>query len=180
MGIEARAAKADLYTDMRSITTGEPIATMATWDQDYLEKVIEEKNSKRGPASSEIVCKFFLDAVENRTYGWFWDCPNGAQCQYKHCLPPGFVLKRDKEKNRDLEKLEERRIEEIIDTEREGIVKLSKLTPVTLDTFNAWKKRKQEEKEKKLADEIKKESRKSGARAFHMLTGRALFKYDPT
>ncbi|CAF4283486.1 unnamed protein product, partial [Rotaria magnacalcarata] len=35
------------------------------------------------------VCKFFLEAVENNTYGWFWTCQNGAACQYKHALPPG-------------------------------------------------------------------------------------------
>jgi hypothetical protein len=26
-------------------------------------------------------------------FGWFWECPNGDQCQYRHALPPGFVLK---------------------------------------------------------------------------------------
>jgi len=27
-------------------------------------------------------------------FGWFWECPNGGEkCQYRHALPPGFVLK---------------------------------------------------------------------------------------
>ena len=31
-------------------------------------------------------------------YGWFWECPSGGdKCIYRHALPPGFVLKRDKE-----------------------------------------------------------------------------------
>ncbi len=150
---------------------------MTNWDQEFLEKVIAQKNEKRGPVPSPIICKYFLDAVENRTYGWFWDCPNGAQCQYRHCLPPGFVLQRDKLK--DLERMDERRIEEIIDAERDEIRTKPNLTPLTLENFNAWKKRKQEEREKKLADDIKKESKSTGGRAFHMLTGRALFKYDP-
>lgn len=40
------------------------------------------------------ICKFFLDAVEKSKYGWFWSCPNGEHCKYKHALPPGFVLKK--------------------------------------------------------------------------------------
>ncbi len=49
------------------------------------------------------ICKFFLDAVESKKYGWFWICPNGAdKCQYRHALPPGFVLKtKEKEKDAD-------------------------------------------------------------------------------
>lgn len=36
------------------------------------------------------VCKYFLDALEKRLYGWFWVCPNGGdKCQYRHALPPG-------------------------------------------------------------------------------------------
>jgi len=41
------------------------------------------------------VCKFFLDAVENGKYGWKWICPNNMTCHYRHCLPPGFILKKD-------------------------------------------------------------------------------------
>ena len=45
------------------------------------------------------ICKYFLDAVEGNKYGWFWTCPNGgANCMYRHALPPGFVLKKDKKK----------------------------------------------------------------------------------
>lgn len=40
------------------------------------------------------VCKYFLEAVEKKQYGWFWDCPNGGKdCHYRHALPPGYVLK---------------------------------------------------------------------------------------
>lgn len=40
------------------------------------------------------VCKFFLEAVEKKQYGWFWECPNGGKnCHYRHALPPGYVLK---------------------------------------------------------------------------------------
>ncbi len=26
-------------------------------------------------------------------YYRFWKCPNGAECKYRHALPPGYVLK---------------------------------------------------------------------------------------
>jgi hypothetical protein len=40
------------------------------------------------------VCKYFLEAVEKKQYGWFWVCPNGGKdCHYRHALPPGYVLK---------------------------------------------------------------------------------------
>ena len=43
---------------------------------------------------AEQVCKFFLDAVEKKQYGWFWVCPNGGKdCHYRHALPQGYVLK---------------------------------------------------------------------------------------
>lgn len=61
------------------------------------------------------VCKYFLDAIENNKYGWFWVCPGGGDnCMYRHALPPGFVLKKDKKKE---EKEEEISLEELIENE---------------------------------------------------------------
>ena len=48
---------------------------------------------------SNIVCKFFLEAAEKGKYGWKWNCPNGDTCKYKHCLPPGYKLKKDEKGN---------------------------------------------------------------------------------
>lgn len=59
------------------------------------------------------VCKFFLEAVEKGLYGWFWSCPNGVKCIYRHALPPGFVLKKKQEK----EVKEQISFEEFIETE---------------------------------------------------------------
>lgn len=28
--------------------------------------------------TTDIVCKFFIDAIESGRYGWFWECPNGG------------------------------------------------------------------------------------------------------
>lgn len=61
------------------------------------------------------VCKYFLEAIENNKYGWFWVCPSGGDtCMYRHALPPGFVLKKDKKKE---EKEEEISLEELIEKE---------------------------------------------------------------
>lgn len=59
------------------------------------------------------VCKYFLEAVEKGLYGWFWSCPNGPKCIYRHALPPGFVLKKKQEK----EIKDEISFEEFIETE---------------------------------------------------------------
>lgn len=61
------------------------------------------------------VCKHFLDAIESNKYGWFWVCPGGDGCMYRHALPAGFVLKKDKKKD---EKEEEKiSLEELIENE---------------------------------------------------------------
>jgi hypothetical protein len=57
---------------------------MEDWDQETLEKVVREKHGAEKPSNAtNIICKFFLDAVEKRQYGWFWKCPNGTECKYK-------------------------------------------------------------------------------------------------
>lgn len=70
-------------------------------------------------------------------------------------------------------------IEEIIEDER---TKLSSegLTPVTLETFKEWKKRKEEKRQKELEAKMLEESKKQSGKASHIMSGRALFKYDPT
>ena len=55
-----------------------------------------------------------MEAIDKNLYGWFWTCPNGEKCIYRHALPPGFVLKR-----KETAKLEEDEIsiEELIEKE---------------------------------------------------------------
>jgi hypothetical protein len=46
--------------------------------------VVKEKHGAEKPSNAtNIICKFFLDAVEGRQYGWFWKCPNGSDCKYR-------------------------------------------------------------------------------------------------
>lgn len=78
-----------------------------------------------------------MEAVEKSKYGWFWQCPSGEGCIYRHALPPGFTLKKDKKKD---DKRDEISLEDLIEKERAALG--PKQTKVTLETFLAWKKRK--------------------------------------
>lgn len=50
-------------------------------------------------------------------YGWFWECPNGESCHYRHALPPGFVLKSQKKAIEDAEKANAITLEEFLEVE---------------------------------------------------------------
>lgn len=78
------------------------------------------------------ICKFFLDAVEKAKYGWFWECPNGERCIYRHALPQGYVLKRDKKKM-DAEKGPDISLVDLIEKERNalGSATVKSISPTT-------------------------------------------------
>lgn len=130
--------KKDLYTDARAEKEAD---TMDNWDEEKLRSVILSKHGNP-KTTTDKVCKFFIEAVENDKYGWFWACPNGGnECMYKHSLPPGFVLKTKEQKR--LERLANDAapkitLEEFIELER-GRLDKTKFTPITLETFKAWK-----------------------------------------
>lgn len=123
--------------------------------------------------------------MEKNLYGWLWECPNGGdKCVYTHALPAGYVLNRDK---KDLERAraemdddDKLTIEEEIEEQRAKL-NFDSLTPVTLASFADWKKRKAERKQQELEDKLKEEQKKSGksGAGAGIMSGRALFKYDP-
>lgn len=90
LSIERKAEKKDLYSDSRDAKEEEKKAdTMDSWDEEKLRKVVLSKHGNPR-STTEKVCKYFIDAVENQKYGWFWVCPNGGdKCMYRHSLPPG-------------------------------------------------------------------------------------------
>ena len=96
LAVERKSAKIDIYSDVRD---DEAEDNMDDWDQEKLEDVVTKRHAIHNNTNkTDIVCKYFLDAVENRKYGWFWMCQNGLDCKYRHALPPGYVLKRDRVK----------------------------------------------------------------------------------
>jgi len=173
---QRKSEKIDLYTDRRELSEEDQAKledTMDKWDQKKLEQVVSQKQNEN--SKTQIVCKYFLEAVEDHKYGWFWDCPNGGdKCQYQHCLPPGYVLKL-KSKKEEIPEDEKVPLEELLEEER---AKLTTRTPLTLELFLKWKQEKKKEKEKKMEQERAKreEDVKSGKT---MRSGREMFIFNP-
>jgi hypothetical protein len=180
LATQQKTAKRNLYVDNRE-TKKEEDETMENWDEQQLTEVAEKKhgeNDRKRPNQTEIICKYFLDAVEDGKYGWFWDCPNGEKCIYKHALPPGYVLRKDRKKLEELKKLETISLEELIEKERAALSAMA-CTKVTLQTFIAWKKKKLAEKKKKAADAEKEKMKNMKIGKQGGLSGRDLFTYNP-
>lgn len=171
--IERKAEKRSLYVDMRDDDDED---TMENWDVDKLREVIEKKHGKAGGKmpTTDIICKHFIDAVEKSKYGWFWSCPSGESCIYRHALPPGFTLKKDKKKD---EKKNEITLEELIERERAALG--PNQTKVTLESFLAWKKRKIQEKKDNLKKEQEKKRSDYKAGRQVGLSGREMFSFNP-
>jgi len=118
---------------------------MDTWDDDKLAKVVLSK-AGNPKTSTDIVCKFFIQAIEDQKYGWFWECvrgprfpslrgeapwsdancppsppspwqPNGVECKYRHALPPGYVLNSEKKKKDAEAKAKVITLEEFLESE---------------------------------------------------------------
>lgn len=167
LDVGRKVVKKDLYTDARAEKEED---TMDNWDEEKLRKVILSKHGNP-KTTTDIVCKYFIEAVENGKYGWFWVCPNGGnECKYRHSLPPGFVLKTKEEKR--LERLAEENapkitLEEFIEMER-GRLDRTKFTPITWATFTEWKKKIRAKRD----DDRKKEDEKNK----RLLTGREIIQ----
>ncbi|KAJ7977024.1 Zinc finger CCCH domain-containing protein 11 [Quillaja saponaria] len=146
-------------------------------DQETLEKVVESKKTEyQQNKPTDIVCKYFLEAVEKKQYGWFWVCPNGGKdCHYRHALPPGYVLKSQMKALLE-EEADKIPIEGEIENHR---AKVTTSTPMTPELFFQWKKKKMEERDAGLAAQMAeraKNDRMSGCELF--LSDSSLFVDD--
>ncbi|KAI9761217.1 MAG: hypothetical protein M4579_001137 [Chaenotheca gracillima] len=171
LAVERKAEKKNLYADTREgdeEKEKEKEDTMDDWDEEKLRNVVLSKHGNP-KTTTEKVCKYFIDAVENGKYGWFWQCPNGGdKCMYRHSLPPGFVLKTKEQRAiekalMDKSPLKTLTLEDFLETERQKLT--GKLTPVTPDTFAKWKK-----------DRLDKKAAEDEARKAKEATGRAMFE----
>ncbi|XP_070833536.1 zinc finger CCCH domain-containing protein 15 [Chaetodon trifascialis] len=175
LSMERKCEKRSVYVDERDEDLEKD--TMENWDEKKLEEVVNKKHgeAEKKKAKTQIVCKYFLDAIENNKYGWFWVCPGGGDnCMYRHALPPGFVLKKDKKKE---EKEEEISLEELIENERAALG--ADVTRITLETFLAWKKRKRQEKVDKAREEMEKKKADFKAGKSLVVSGREVFEFRP-
>ncbi|XP_068597249.1 zinc finger CCCH domain-containing protein 15 isoform X2 [Brachionichthys hirsutus] len=175
LSMERKCEKRSLYVDERDEELEKD--TMENWDEKKLEEVVNMKHgeAEKKKAKTQIVCKHFLDAIESNKYGWFWVCPGGGDnCMYRHALPPGFVLKKDKKKE---EREEEISLEELIENERLALG--PDVTRITLETFLAWKKRKRQEKLDKAKEELEKKKADFKAGKSLVVSGREVFEFRP-
>ncbi|KAG5951494.1 hypothetical protein E4U53_002976 [Claviceps sorghi] len=167
--VERKVEKRNLYTDNRGVEEEEKKKeTSADWDEEKLRKVVLSKKGNQ-KTTTDKVCKFFISAIEDGKYGWFWICPNGGdKCMYKHALPPGFILKTKEQRAAekalmDKSPLKTLTLEDFLESERHKLT--GTLTPVTPESFAKWK---QERLDKKAAEEQLRKAKEN--------TGRALFE----
>ncbi|KAL2865094.1 translation machinery-associated protein TMA46 [Aspergillus lucknowensis] len=169
LSVERKSAKKDLYTDSRDTEDdAKKKDTMDQWDEEKLRNVVLSKHGNPR-TTTDKVCKYFIEAVENQKYGWFWVCPNGGdKCMYKHSLPPGFVLKTKEQRAAEKAMMEKSplntlTLEDWLENERHKLT--GELTPVTPETFAKWKK---DRLDKKAAEEQAQKAKET--------TGRTLFE----
>ncbi|CAL8468173.1 g7712 [Coccomyxa elongata] len=167
LNVERKGGKIDVFSDRRGPEEGEE--GMDDWDQEKLEAVVNQKHGTERNRPTDIICKFFLDAVERKQYGWFWQCPNGKDCKYRHALPPGYVLKSQMKELLEAEAASHKPIEDEIDEERR---KVDAKTPITEETFSRWREERKAEKARKR-DEEEADRRRKG-----LLTGREIFMQE--
>ncbi|KAG2444374.1 hypothetical protein HXX76_001130 [Chlamydomonas incerta] len=169
LSVERKGPKISLYADQRALgKDGEDKEGMEDWDQATLEAAVRQKHANENKPT-DITCKFFLDAVEKKLYGWFWKCPNGDECKYRHALPPNYILK---SQMKELLEEEARNAKDIAESIEEERAKVVARTPVTQATFSAWHQAKRDAKAaKRAADE--EDRRKKG-----ILNGREIFMQE--
>lgn len=166
LAVERKGGKIDLFTDTRQ----DEDDNMDEWDQEQLEKVVKQKHAAEASNKTDIICKFFLEAVEKKQYGWFWQCPNGGKdCKYRHALPPGYVLKSQMKELLELEAKNAISIEEEIEMERK---KVDAKTPITEEVFSKWHNQKKDAVRKQQEEAIAERKRKG------ILSGREIFAQE--
>ncbi|XP_038645143.1 zinc finger CCCH domain-containing protein 15 [Scyliorhinus canicula] len=170
--LERKSEKRSMYVDARDEELEKD--TMENWDVRKLEEVVQKKHGDAEQKKTVIVCRHFLEAIENNKYGWFWVCPGGGDCcMYRHALPPGFVLKKSQKK----EVKDEISLEDLIENERAALG--PDVTRITLETFLEWKKRTRHEKIEKALQELEKRKADFDAGKAFGVSGREVFEFRP-
>ncbi|KAH9033222.1 hypothetical protein EDB83DRAFT_2418619 [Lactarius deliciosus] len=182
-----KVEKRNLYDDSREDKLTD---TMDKWDEEKLRSVISSKHGN--PRTTTDYASFSVEAVE---FGWFWQCPSGESCQYRHALPPGFVLKSQKKALEEAERANTISLEEFLEVEVRLYVcytfispttscaqrhKLGpNLTPVTRETFAKWKLTRMNKKEAEADAMRKAKNAQAAAGKNSGMSGRDLFQYNP-
>ncbi|KAL0067703.1 Translation machinery-associated protein 46 [Marasmius tenuissimus] len=192
LDVGRKVEKKNLYADAREEKMAD---TMDQWDEEKLRSVVLSKHGNPR-TTTDIVCKYFIEAIESQKYdesaisppssaddfasrfGWFWECPNGGEkCQYRHALPPGFVLKSQRKAAEEAAKGQTISLEEFLEVERHKLG--SNLTPVTPETFAKWKQTRMDKKQAEEEALRKAKDVQNAAGKNSGMSGRDLFQYNP-
>ncbi|KAH0500112.1 Zinc finger CCCH domain-containing protein 15 [Microtus ochrogaster] len=78
LALERKCEKRSVYIDARDEELEKD--TMDNWDEKKLEEVVNKKHgeAEKKKPKTQIVCRHFLEAIENNKYGRFWVCPGGG------------------------------------------------------------------------------------------------------
>ncbi|KAL7418875.1 Translation machinery-associated protein 46 [Cryptotrichosporon argae] len=175
LNVGRKVEKLNIYEDNREKEKDKKLDTMDTWDEEKLKDVVNQ-NGRKQRTTTDIVCKYFIQAIEDKKYGWFWVCPNGGDnCMYRHALPPGFVLKADKKAAEEAAKKEVISLEEFLEVERHKLK--APLTPVTEETFATWKKTRIEKKQAEAEALEKAKAAQRAAGKMTGMTGKDMFEF---
>ncbi|KAJ1336991.1 hypothetical protein BSLG_006751 [Batrachochytrium salamandrivorans] len=166
LNIERKAAKLDIYTDTRSKEED----TMDNWDQAKLEDAVRQKHTEGDNRNkpTDIVCKFFVESIETRKYGWFWEWKDDTIVTlFIHVLEVDPLYEMNWTR---------------MDQNRHNLG--SDLIPVTADSFAKWKAERKE-REKRENDELMKnkmeefKKMKAGMKTGMSFSGKELFDFNP-
>lgn len=88
LAIERKTEKRSLYTDNRDQEKEEEEErrkkdNMDDWDEEKLRQVVLSKHGNP-KTTTDKVCKYFVQAIEDQKYGWFWTCPNGGEFRQRN------------------------------------------------------------------------------------------------
>lgn len=125
--VEHKVVKRSLYADGKGDESDNDTLVKVKWVVNKLKEVVEKKHDDRNKLATkpDIVCKHFIQAIEEKKYRWFWSCPNGdSVSMYRLDSLVKKILIKDLEKGERAAPGRRR---------------------VTLTSFLPWKKRKKEE-----------------------------------
>ena len=77
LSLERKTEKKNLYQDQRKEEEEKKkTETSADWDEEKLRSVVLSKKGNQ-KTTTDKVCKYFVQAIEDGKYGWFWICQIG-------------------------------------------------------------------------------------------------------
>lgn len=176
--------KLDLYRDMREQLMEYNARQQANKSGKNYESILQEYKERYQTRFgdrkvSKETCPNYLAACKKREIGWGFKCPQEEKtgyCEFRHCLPPGYVIEEKKKVeviDKDLDYVE---IEEDIERRRNEI---TSGTPVNPTTFAEWKKKRLEAKkaiEQENITRVENILKQRGGEHYQGLTGRAIFE----